>query len=160
MIKRISSWMRRGALVIAVISIAVLALELINLTSDTLIDPILAAVWTAVTLWGIITTAWTARDCWLERVAMLEANRRDRVLRLIADANVRRELIRVCKLVALLIVGASVLTGHSDPTINRTLIISVVVAMVLNSILDRVERRETARILHAERELKDHGYQG
>lgn len=107
-----------------------------------------AAIWTAATAWGTVTSVWTLREAWLERVALNRAlPGRNGVLRMIANANVRREVLRVVAQGALLIIGLSVLVDAMNALMSRSLLILVAATLVANSVLDRIERRVTAAVL-------------
>jgi hypothetical protein len=111
------------------------------------LDLLLAAIWTVVTGLGMVITLWTWMDATRERGALKGYQRSDPVLTSIADANVRREVLRTLELLALFVIGLGVVTAMSNPLVTRTLLILVAVLLVANSALDRWERRQTARIL-------------
>lgn len=128
---------------------AALLFGLLTLRSSDFLDPLLALIWVVLTAAGVLATLWTLRDCWLERAATRDPGHTDLVLRAIADANVRGEAVRLFVLAALFIVGLSVVLRFSDPTINRLLFICIALALVSNSVLDRLERRATSLLLRA-----------
>lgn len=114
-------------------------------------NQILAAIWPVVTGWGVVATCWTWHDSWLERCA---SNPDDRALRLIANANVRREAVRTFVLLALFYIGLTVFADSTNVTVNRVLFIAIALGLVINSLFDRVERVATAHVLRATLELE------
>lgn len=111
------------------------------------IDTYLAWGLAIVTALGIFATIWTWYDSFLEAKSV-KAD--DKALHLIANANVRREALRIAVLLGLFWIGFSIVSAHADPTVNRAVFIELALALVGNSLLDRLERRDTARVLRAE----------
>jgi len=121
-----------------------------------------ALAWALVgtTMIGIVITSWTTFDSWRELVAIHSIAKGDRVLSAIAFANTRRDVIRVVKLIALFIIAGTVVLGVSSPLLSRSLLVLVIVLMVSNSLLDRLEREQTAEILRQALDSKRHGGTG
>lgn len=109
----------------------------------------------AGTLFGAIITAWTAYDSWQELVLIRKIEPADTVLSAIAFANTRRDVFRTIKLLCLFLIAASVVAGYSNPYLGRTSLVLVIVLMVANSFLDRIERESTAETLRRRREQKE-----
>lgn len=113
----------------------------------------LAALWSAVAFWGLITTLWAVRDTWLEWRANERRQRegiRKRVLASIATGNLRREFVRLGECVTFLYIGVSILLGTNTPFVSRVLIVINLTMLVGNVVLDRLERRTTARLQRQE----------
>jgi hypothetical protein len=112
-------------------------------------DALEALAWlmTGTTLMGIVLTSMTTFDMWREYQAIQQIAGGDRILSAIASANIRRDTIRTIKLLALFLISASVVVHWSNPYANRSLLVLVIVLMVANSMLDRLERQQTADAL-------------
>lgn len=146
-------WLPRFSIVLLGIG-ALLALWL-AFDPDTLES--LAWLMAGSTFLGIILTAWTTRDSYLELQAIDKLARGDRVLTAIAWANVRRDAIRIIKLAALFIISMQVTLKLSNPFVSRSMLVLVIVLMVANSFLDRLERQQTAEILRNALNSKRYG---
>lgn len=111
-------------------------------------DAQLVVIWTVGSVIGLIATTWTLVDSWAERAALpLHGDATDEVLATLAAANVRREAIRVLVLVCPLWIGISVLGDFSNPTVSRSLLIVLVALLIVNSLLDRLERYQTSEVV-------------
>lgn len=112
-------------------------------------DAQLVAVWSVGSSWGLVTTLWTVGDTWRERRGLRQQHIPDPAMWLIADANMRREVLRAMGFAALLVIGLSVLLGFSSALLGRGLLIVTVALLIANSVLDRIERRQTSSVLAA-----------
>jgi len=106
-----------------------------------------AAIWTAATAWGVFSTLWTLYDVTIEYYEARASHRRDLAMINIAQGNVRREALRAMALISLLLLGILVLFTSTSGVFTRMILIVVALALVSNSVLDRMERRRTAEIL-------------
>lgn len=108
---------------------------------------VLAWLMCGTTLMGIVLTGMTTYDSYREFQAIATVAKGDAILSAIAFANTRRDVLRIVKLFALFLISASVVTHWSNPYASRSLLVLVIVLMVANSMLDRLERQQTSNAL-------------
>lgn len=148
---RINRYFHEGSFapltIIAIILAVALPIMLALFVPGPDIDTYLAWGLTAITGLGVFATIWTWYDSLLEAKTVQPD---DTALGLIAKANVRREALRIAVLLGLFWIGFSILSMRADPTVNRSVFIELAIALVGNSLLDRLERRDTGRALRAE----------
>ena len=92
---------------------------------------------------AIADTAFTLRETIIER----QKAGTEVVLIDIANANVRREVFRICELAALLLVGLNATRGVPIVLFGRMMILYVVIMLSANARLDRHERRRTDTLI-------------
>lgn len=143
-----------GATIIAFSSGAVVLAVALGLAIDVVpayAVTAIAALWILGTVLGIIDTFTTLREVRVERARALSAA--DEVLIDMADGNVRREYFRLLELLAILVVGLVALGGiGTNPVLGRLLILYVVILLISNARLDRIERSSTDALIRRARQ--------
>jgi hypothetical protein len=109
-------------------------------------EQVLVTLWTIGATVGAYVSAMLVRSTWSEYRA-LNRHLPDEALTLIAEANFRREVLRLVKFVCLLVVGTNVWLGTGQTALNRVGILLVVVLLFVNTVLDFGERQKTRRVL-------------
>jgi len=99
--------------------------------------------YTLLPLVGAISTLLTLNEVLSERALVGS----DDTLARISSGNVRREIFRLFQMVSLMMLGLLTLFGIQTPWTGAMLLLFVTILLVTNSILDRIERRKTTRVI-------------
>lgn len=144
----VSRW--RFALIVGAVGLILVSVYLLWWLRADVLDAT-AAVWT---LWAgagvaaMIVLLWQAiHDVWEYR----RNGAADKAVVNIGYANIRRESLRLVKVIALFIIGVTVLTETSNAFVSRLLLILVAAGIVANALLDLLEREQTAELLRSAR---------
>lgn len=109
---------------------------------------VLAGIWTVLALIGNLACAYAVRVRWQQRKSVMNPRRqlsesRRKALKSIANANVRRELVRGAEFGLFLLLGVTVLVGYSTPLIGRGVIVLMQVLILGNVLYDLIEMAYT-----------------
>jgi hypothetical protein len=106
-----------------------------------------AAIWTLWAGAGIIAMSVLLYRATRELRAYRRTSHPSRAIVNIGRGNVRRDAIRLIKVIALFVIGVTVLTDTANPFISRLLLILIAAGIVINAFLDLLEREETDEML-------------
>lgn len=123
---------------------------------DALVALYLLWTWTGGSGLGFLVSLALVHQTWLEAQSLRERRKVEKTLRLIADANMRREIFRTVEFLALLIIGLSILSGNAIVFLTRFLLVLVVALLFGNTILDLQERRQTSAVLRQAIRNREH----
>jgi len=139
---------KRWPLTLMFVGMILVSFIWLGLLTDPRPDYVLAILVIEGTLVGTVASGWNLYDAHTDWQALSRSRlRHDRVLTSIAESNYRREWLRLIGFVDLLILGGLALAGMSTPIIGRFLLMTLVVVMIVNALMDRLERESTAVIM-------------
>ena len=135
------AWLIVSALILFVSSI-VLAY---HFRSDTL--DLTAAIWTLWAGTGVLAMGVLVYRAVYELRAYRRYSYPSQAIVNIGRANVRRDVIRLVKVIALFAIGVMVLTDTANAFVSRLLLILIAAGIVVNAFLDLLEREQTEDLL-------------
>ena len=101
------------------------------------------ATYTLLPIIGTISTVMTLNEVLAERRLVGS----DETLERISSGNVRREIFRLFQMISLMMLGFLALIGLQTPWTGAMLVLFVTILLVVNTTLDRIERRKTTLVI-------------